>query len=426
MPAVADSQSRLDWFLTRLGEGPNAFSEDEIRDAWVTELPAAPPPTRARMLAHFARGIGTFTIEHREARESFAAARLRDSKGRAWRAWLQLEPNGGGRILAAYVTLCAPPGWTIRPAGPSDARALRDLERRCPIVMGDVRVTYDRGADYFAGARLVGDMTASVAERDGDIAALHCMLTHQLRIAGLQFNATYLHHSRIREDAQGAGLFSALNGTELERHAETQSFYAYVAVGNEAALRIIPVPQWKNRPERVVIDCRAQAGPDCGRPASPEDAGRVAELINLAHEREELFVPYSIERLTSRVTREPASYGWQDLLLGQKAVVGVWNAGLRVSRETPSGHEDSVRALVLDTGFQPGAEAELVALLRAWCSRLLSHGTRHLTVFTSPGSPGRDGLHSLASRVEGYHFNIGVPEPEDVSTHGLYVDQLYF
>ncbi len=426
MPDASVCSSRLDWFLDRLREGPDSFNEDEIGNVWVTELPAAPPPVRCRMLAHFARAVGAFDVENREARDDFAAARLRDSKGRVWRAWVQLEPNGRNRIRNGYVTLAAPPGWTLRSAQPSDAPALRDLERQCPIVMGDVRVTYDRGADYFAGARLVGDMTATVAERNSEIAALHCMLTHPLRIGGIEFHATYLHHSRIREDAQGAGLFSALNGTELERHPATQSFYAYVAVGNEAALRIIPVPQWKNRPERVVIDCRAQAGPDCGRPASAEDAARVAELINRAHSREELFVPYTIERLTNRVSREPVLYGWNDLLLGRAAVAGVWNAGLRVIRETSSEREVSVRALVLDTGFEPGAEAELVALLRAWCSRLLSRGTTHLTVFTSPGSPGRDVLHSMAARVEAYHFNIGFPEPEDVSTRGLYVDHLYF
>jgi hypothetical protein len=340
---------------------------------------------------------------------------------------VQLETQGRRRIRLGIVTLAAPSGWVVRPAQASDAAALRELERACPIVAGDARITYDRGRDYFAGARLSGGITGTVAERDGNLAAMHCMLTHALRVDGKQFRATYLHHSRIRSDAQGAGLFSALNGAELERHAaDSETFYSYVAVGNEAALRIVPVPQWTIRPERLVIDCGSHAGPSRGRPAVPDDAARIVELVNAAHGREELFVPYTVARLADRVTRERKLYGWHDLLVGERAVVGVWAAGLRIVRDTPAGREDSVRALVLDTGFEPGAEAELAALVRAWCGRLQALGITHLTVFTSPGAPDRDSLHALAARVEPYHFNIGLPEPADVATRGLYVDQLYF
>jgi hypothetical protein len=32
----------------------------------------------------------------------------------------------------------------------------------------------------------------------------------------------------------------------------------------------------------------------------------------------------------------------------------------------------------------------------------------------------------LAAHIEPYYFNISLPEPRDVATRGLYVDQLYF
>src|SRR5262249_61993529 len=94
--------------------------------------------------------------------------------------------------------------------------------------------------------------------------------------------------------------------------------------------------------------------------------------------------------------------------------------------KTREAGEGRRRALVLDTGFAPDAEGELVALLRAWCGTLIGRGFTHLSLFTSPGSPGYEALLPLAMRVEPYHFNIGLPEPPDVATRGLYADHLYF
>jgi hypothetical protein len=175
-----------------------------------------------------------------------------------------------------------------------------------------------------------------------------------------------------------------------------------------------------------LLDCRAAAGPPAGRPARPEDGSAIVALLNATHEREELFVPYTVERLAARLGREPALYGWQHLRLGASAVVGIWPAGMRLLRESGAAREESVRALVLDFGFAPGAEAELVALLRAACATLTAQGCTHLSLFSSPGSPGRDALTALAVRVEPYTFNMGLPEPDDVTSRGLYVDQLYF
>lgn len=338
---------------------------------------------------------------------------------------MQIEAAAPYRIRQDIATLAPPPDITLRAARPSDAAALRALELRCSIVMGNVRVTYDRGEDYFAGGRLVGQSNPLVAEKDGALVAVHCVLNHELRVGGRTFQATCT--TAVSSLESRGGLFSALQGAEIERNAhKNEILYSYVAVGNEAGLRLVPVRSWSARPERLMIDCHTQAGARQGRPARAEDAQRIVALINGAHEREEPFLPYTVERLATRLGREPETYGWAHLLLGERAVVGVWPAGMRVLRQTPDGREESVRALVLDTGFAPDAEGELVALLRAWCGTLIGRGFTHLSLFTSPGSPGYEALLPLAMRVEPYHFNIGLPEPPDVATRGLYVDHLYF
>jgi hypothetical protein len=431
MPAeLAESPvgRRLALFIDRLRGGAATLTDEDVTANFVTEPPAQSAAVRRRVLAHYAAAIGPFSVRGYEAgRADFAVALLKDDRRRAWRAFVQIEASAPYRIRYPIATLAPPPGITLRPARPSDAAALRALELRCPIVMADVRVTYDRGEDYFAGGRLVGDSDPMVAEQDGALVGVHCVLTHDLRVGGLACRASYLHHTRILPEVQGGGLFSALQGAELERNAhKSDTIYSYVAVGNEAARKNVPVPSWSARPERLVIDCGAQAGAPYGRSAGLQDAQRIVALINAAHEGEELFVPYTVERLATRLGREPATYGWPKLLLGEQAVVGVWPAGIRILREAQNGREESVRALVIDTGFAPGAEAELVALLRAWCGTLAGRGFTHLSLFTSPGSLGYEALLPLAARVEPYRFNIGLPEPPDVSARGLYVDHLYF
>lgn len=388
-----------------------------------------PPAIRRRIFAHFAAAIGPFAVRSYESCGAhFAAAMLVDGRERSWRAWMQLDERPPHRIRAAIPALLPPEGITLRQARLEDASALRALERRCQLAIGDVRITYDRGEDFFAGARLIGDAYPSVAERDGRLVAMHGMVTHSLRVGGMPVVATYLHHSRVLPEMQGAGLFSALNAAELERHArDTETFYSYVAVGNEAGLKIVPVPPWSVRPERVVIDTKRNAGPAHGRTAERGDAERIIELINAAHGDEELFVPYTRARLEARLGREPTAYGFAHVTMGEHAAIGIWPAGLRIRRDAPDGCERSVRALVVDTGFVPGAaEDELVALVRASCARLAEHGFTQLVLFTSPGSPGRDALHTLATRVEPYYLNIGLPEPPDAAQRGVYVDHLYF
>jgi hypothetical protein len=253
------------------------------------------------------------------------------------------------------------------------------------------------------------------------------MITHELRVGGVPVRATYMHHSRIEPEAQRTGVFSALNGAELERHAaDGDFFYSYVAAGNEAGQKIVPIAPWTLRPERFVIDCRVHAGPPRGRPATPADAARIVALVNAAHGREELFVPYTEPRLTARLEREPHTYGWSHLRLDDAAVVGIWPAAMRVVRESPTGREETVRALVLDTGFTLGAEDDLVALIRAACATLVASDITHLSLFTSPGSPGYAALRPLATRVEPYHLNIGTRDPPDLLERGIYVDHLYF
>ena len=83
--------------------------------------------------------------------------------------------------------------------------------------------------------------------------------------------------------------------------------------------------------------------------------------------------------------------------------------------------------LVLDYAVDPGAEAALEALLRAWCGWLAARGMDRLTIFTSPAGPAAGRLTALADEVEPYNmWTPGVPVPPGAETRGLYVDPVYF
>jgi hypothetical protein len=95
--------------------------------------------------------------------------------------------------------------------------------------------------------------------------------------------------------------------------------------------------------------------------------------------------------------------------------------------ETNGVRSESVRGVVLDYAFRPGAEREFEALLRAWCGAIRQSGMDTLSIFTSPSSAGVEILRSLAREVEPFNmWTPGIAEPPDSRDHGLYVDPIYF
>jgi hypothetical protein len=237
-----------------------------------------------------------------------------------------------------------------------------------------------------------------------------------------------LHHSRIPKEHQKRGLFSPLNMRAFQTFAESMDApYAYVAVDNAAAGRLHGPDRWSFHALRGVLRCDDLAGQAAGRPATPGDAARIVEILNTCHAGEEMYRPYTIDTLRSRLERAPELYGWEQVWLTDRAVVGVWPAGLRVTREDDDGtRREAVRASVLDHGFLPGADDELESLLRAWCGWLAERGTNELAIYTSEGSPNYGVVSRLASEVDVYDFRMGVAEPAGAKERGLYVDAVYF
>jgi hypothetical protein len=242
------------------------------------------------------------------------------------------------------------------------------------------------------------------------------------------------HHLRVPTTSEKRGIFSALNMQMFDHYAEAYGPwweggwypYGYVALANVAAMRLGAPGSWSIGPLRLLLDCASVAGDAYGAVARKKDAEQIVEIINACHADEAMFLSYTVEYLTERLERAPELYSWGNLLLGERAVLGVWPSGLRVTTERDGERRESVRASTLDHGFLPEAEASFERLLRSYCARLLEQGHNELSLILSETSPGYAIVRDLAFETEPFDFKMAIPEPEGAAAKGLYVDAIYF
>jgi hypothetical protein len=297
-------------------------------------------------------------------------------------------------------------------------------------------VVIDPGDDYFAACRLMGDSAATfVATHRGTPIGIHCGVSFPVRLQGQEGTCCLIAHSRLLPEHSGGGIWGRLNDAVFEHFQALGGWQvplAYVRPDNASAQRLGGAEaRWPTRPFRALLECAAAGAsklPSNGREATEKDAARIVEILNEFHRSEELYLPYTQDRLSERLRRAPDLYTWGNFRLTEGAAVGVWARGERHTHCVDDGTTTTtIRAAVLDYGCLPGAEQDLVDLLRAECARLADQGITHLGVFSSPASPAAGLLRDLASAVEEYDLMPpGIPEPASVARHGVYVDPVYF
>ncbi|HLZ83898.1 MAG TPA: hypothetical protein VKQ54_10065, partial [Caulobacteraceae bacterium] len=306
--------------------------------------------------------LGRFAqISYSSASASAVEASIVAAKERRWKLALAVEPDPPHRIVALAWERVHDFDLLVREATAADAAVLSDLERRCPIVVGDTRLWFDRGDDYFAGVRLMEDATVGLAFVDGEPAAVTCGARHTVRIGGEAKTIVTVSHLRVLPEHQRKGLWGAANRVLDKYWPEVAGSNAFIAVDNagmQHGFRNTP-DKWPTTVLAARIATARLAGPSFGRPATPADAAVVVAQLNAFHGGEEMFVPYTEASLTARLARAPDLYGWENVWLADGAVVGVWPAGRARRAVTERGGEQSFSepGVVLDYAFEPGAEA---------------------------------------------------------------------
>ena len=372
--------------------------------------------------------------------------------GRLRRSTLRIEVEDGPphRIRDTELARTLPEGMVMRPATPEDGAELAELCRQTPIVLGDKRLVIDPGEDYWTATRLMDGCAALVALYEGRIVAVQLATMFEARFGGRHQMVAIVLHTRVHPDFAQSGVRSAIQRTmvqmpgrapdETDGPGGTDSGtprsepleltgISYVSSENATALTArARQATWACKPYRVVLPCPMDGIAPSGRTATPEDAARIVTLINEGHRDEELFLEYSEAKLRSRLSRAPDLYSWDDVLIGEGAVVGTWFAHQRRTLTDASGvASTSIRAVVADHGMLPGHEEELLGLLATAAAKAAARGITHLSIFSSDGSRGSAALRSAAESIEQYEVvNPFHPEPPGTVERGLWVDQLHF
>lgn len=371
------------------------------------------------------------TVAFASASDVALEAAVTAAKDRRWKLHLDVEGQPPHRITRLEWERVHDFVLAVREATPADADVLSDIERRCPIVVGDTKMWFDRGDAWFDFARLMEDATVGLAFVDGAPAATTCGARHTVRIGGEARSIITVSHLRVLPEHQRKGLWGAANRVLDKYWPEVDGSNAFIAVDNAAMQHGFrnTRDKWPTTVLWAQLPTEPLAGPRRGRPATPADAEVIVAQLNAFHGDEEMFVPYTAASLAARLERAPDLYGWERLWLADGAVVGVWPAGRARRQVTERGGQQSFSepGVVLDYAFEPGAEAAFEGLIRGWCGWLAERRMNSLTVLTSPNSPGEDVIRGLASEVEAFnHWTPGVHPPADAASNGLYIDPVYF
>ena len=426
----------LAWWVGMLnsgGEGAQASDWDRYSPAVVARVsePLTAETMRANWQANLNR-LGEVTDVAIEKDEACAVVALvKTAKDRRWVVGIEVEAEPPHRMTRFEIERRHEFQLGFREATAADAAILADIERRCPIVLGETSVHFDRGDDYMAATRLMEDCSIGLASVDGVPAAVSCGAEHVVRVGGVLKNMITVSHLRVLPEHQRKGLWGAANKVLDKYRDRTDGSNAYISVDNLGMQHgFADTPnKWPQVVCRIPLDCAALAGAPAGRPATVADAGEIVQRLNAFHDAEEMFVPYTAESFAARVQRAPDLYGWDKILITDRALVGVWPAGaaLRSVAETGGVRTVTTPAVVMDYAFTPGAETELEALLRAWCAALVPAGIDTLVTYTSPASTGAALINGLGRATgEFFTWTPGIKVPEGSARRGLYTDAAYF
>lgn len=393
--------------------------------------PAWRHPERAmdNLLARSTR-LGDFeVVGATRVDDEVMAIDLRCARGRAWIARVGLDEQA--RMTRSSILRPLPDGVCVRPVSDADWDALTELEAACPTKNAEGGSAFIHRRHLREHFDLQGEYELWLAEHNGRIIGARAFTVREFMIGRRNLRFAYSHFARILPAYQSQGIFQPLNALAGEAVlSTTDGFFAYMDPGNDAMRTALGgFPSWSVHVQRAALPCKRLAGPAFGRRATPRDADHIADLINACHRGEGFFAPYTVEMLTQRLHRVPHAYAWNDVLVSDRAVAGVWLAGEHRRIERDGVVAESVRGLVLDYGFD-GAQGleELERLLRYWCAIAHEAGITHLAIFSSPSSPGAKRLLSLADgeQIESFEFPCGVPEPRNLTEAGVYVDAIYF
>lgn len=293
-----------------------------------------------------------------------------------------------------------------------DDVAFRELWANSPEEIGDWDVTVERGPNAFAQFELQERPVIS-ALFDGDLMVACVSFSMRRTLAGgqnvaVRFAQAMRVHKEQRRHGYGNWVRSLPWPVGLGQPSHIQ--YDYIRARNMAMEawnrkhmpNVDSVPKRENDvPGMPVTVLKYEAQPMAGakeglRPARPEDLTACVAMINRTHIGRDLFRPYTVEFLESRLgvglpdaypEHMKPGYCLRDLRVVERegkivACGGLWDRGRDLWerwRHRESGDEQLIACTaLLDAGFSPGHEAALADLIRHFIGLTDAYGRSQL------------------------------------------------
>lgn len=244
----------------------------------------------------------------------------------------------------------------IREATRADEPALRALEDRTPLNIGD-QPLFVHHDNFFEMHEMQERTVVMLAEEAGEVIGVCAGALNPAPLAGEQRLLLYIHHERIAPEHQRRGIGGALttaisNYWKAHESGRIDSSYWYIGAGNRQSRNF--AERSGNKPwSATVMLCSVPPAADTPT-RRPQRVGAgptfdIVRLINRTHQGEELFRPYEHVDFGRRLSRS-RDYGWGDIYARFDADRMVAVAGL-------------MKGWVLDFGYENGEEKEMVSLL---------------------------------------------------------------
>ena len=351
-------------------------------------------------------------------------------------------------------------GLTVRQATWEDDERLSDLFAQASERLGDWDVYVERSPNPFAQHRLQENAQVKLIVERGVALAASAQAGRSSLVGGQRLSVAWMGGWRVRNGFRRNGFAGMLLSTPGPACGVFGMLsYWYVRLDNGTATQWISHAVETTDVERARAFDKLSAtvhhlDPSAGRhdprvrPIRPDDVGRCVELVNATHAGLDLFRPYTVDALETRLHDlfwgprppfVPTVYGWPDMAVLEErgrivACAGLWDRGRDVRerwRHRDTGQERTIdTACVLDLGYAPGCEQAAAALVRHHLATTRALGRTTLTAALEflPGL--LDALADTAPRPETRSLETMVyASPElrvDVTLTRPYTDLAYW
>jgi hypothetical protein len=296
--------------------------------------------------------------------------------------------------------------FRIREMNGRDDEAFSELWAHSPEKIGDWSVVVERSPTSLAQFLLHEHCSITVLEERGSLYACTAWSRRNVMLQGQMVPIHVAHSLRVHESRRGERLADLVRRypPRATYHRPTIAQFMYVRTGNDSILGFLGKVDIETfghigaagvSTEVTHLSPRPFLGDARGiRKARRDDLVACAKLINLTHGAFDLFAPYTVENLASRLDQGypgelpafyPHVYGWQDYhVLEENGVIvacaGLWDRGRDIREVWRRAEETRTIAVtnLLDFGNEVGAEAAMVRLIEYLLGETASLGRTSL------------------------------------------------